>query len=306
MLMTHRPRHLAYLVCLLLGLIAGTAHAQPVPGAKDQYFTTSDHVRLHYLDAGPASAPCLVLVPGWTMPAWIFSPQIRAFSRNFHVIAFDPRGQGGSEIPPGGYNQTRRGEDIRDLLNHLGGRRVVIIGWSLGVLDTLAYIHIVGDARLAGLVLIDNSVGENPPPRPQPTRSAPAASLAAARRDFVAGMFLTRQSPSYLNALTAASLRLPQRDARALLDYDVPRSYWREAVLSAKIPLLYVVRPHLTGQAENLLAERPDTTIAIYPDAGHALFVDKAQRFNWAVARFLSRAVWPPSMQAQNEVAAAP
>ncbi len=302
-----RRRHLASLLCGVFWLYAGVAYALPVAGAKDRYFTTTDGVRLHYLDAGPQGAPCIVLVPGWTMPAWIFAPQIRAFSRRFHVIAFDPRGQGQSEIAAGGYNQLRRGEDIGDLLKRLGQRPVVIVGWSLGVLDTLAYIHVAGDARIAGLVLIDNSVGENPPPQLQPQRyrSGPQLSLAASRRNFVAGMFQTRQSPAYLNALTAASLRLPEGDARALLEYQVPRSYWREAILGTDKPVLYVVRPHLGDQAEHLLADRPNTEIAIYPHAGHALFVDAAPRFNLLLGRFLLTDVWPPRSQSLSEIAGA-
>ena len=38
------------------------------------------------------------------------------------------------------------------------------MGWSLGVLDSLAYVSAHGDDRLAGLVLVDNSVGEEPAP----------------------------------------------------------------------------------------------------------------------------------------------
>ena len=283
---------LAFLLCGCIGLFPDGAQAQMLAGTRDGYFTTSDGVRLHYLEAGPRSAHCLVLIPGWTMPAWIFALQIRAFSRNYHVIAFDPRGQGESEIAPGGYNQTRRGEDIGDLLEQLGPQPVVVIGWSLGVLDALAYIHMEGDARIAGLVLIDNSVGENPPPKPEPYRPGPPISRSTYMREFVAGMFRTRQTPDYLRALTAATLRLPEDDAQQLLEYPVPRSYWREAIFSTQKPILYVVRPHLAGQADNLLADRPNTEIAIYPYVGHALFVDAATRFDALLTSFLVTRVW--------------
>jgi len=272
------------------------AHAQSVPGTADRYFVTSDDVRLHYLEAGPLDAPTIVFVPGWTMPAWIFGPQIRAFSKHYHVIAFDPRGQGGSDIAVTGYNQNRRGQDIAELLNRIGGRPVVLIGWSLGVLDSLAYIHEDGDADIAGLVLIDNSVGENPPPipAPPPRYARRALSHDEYMRDFVIGMFRTPQSPGYINRLTAATLRLPEYDARELLEYPVPRSYWREAIMSTSKPVLYVVRPHLTGQAQNLLIDRPNTQIAIFPHAGHALFVDAAPHFDALLAHFLQTAIWPP------------
>ena len=146
------------LVAALLWTLLGGAWA------ADMQFTTSDSVRLHLIDAGPPNAPTIVFVPGWTMPAWIFQPQIAAFSQRYHVVALDPRGQGESEIAPGGYDYQRRGEDIADLLSAMRARPVVLVGWSLGVLDALAYVQQHGDGKLAGLVLIDNSVGEDPPP----------------------------------------------------------------------------------------------------------------------------------------------
>jgi len=278
------------MLCLIAALFApAAACAQSVPGTTDHAFITSDGVRLHYLEAGPRRAPTIVFIPGWTMPAWIFGPQIRAFAPDDHVIAFDPRGQGESDIPATGYNQDRRGQDISELLQTLGPRPVVLVAWSLGVLDTLAYVHNSGDTQIAGLVFIDNSVGENPPPKPEPQPRAPYRNLTHAQymRAFVTGMFHTQQSPAYINRLTQATLRLPEADARALLAYPVPRSYWRDAIMSTFKPVLYIVRPHLAGQAQNLLIDRPNTQIAIFPTAGHALFVDAAPRFNALLSAFL-------------------
>jgi microsomal epoxide hydrolase len=259
--------------------------------AKEFYFTASDGAVLHYTESGPPSGHVLVFVPGWTMPGWIFAPQLRAFDRQYQVVLFDPRGQGLSEVTASGYDQDRRGADIAELLARLPGQ-VVVVGWSLGVLDTLAYIHDFGDSKLAGLVLIDNSVGENPPPVWHQEPPGPVLTHAQYMRGFVAGMFHTRQSPQYLNRLTEASLKLPQWDADALLRYDVPRSYWKAALLSTNLPVLYVVRPALEGQADNLVLDRPNTSIAVFPNAGHALFVDEAKRFNALMGKFLENEVW--------------
>ncbi len=67
-------------------------------------------------------------------------------------------------------------------------------------------------------------------------------------------MFREPQPPAYLDRLTDATLRTPEWAARALLSYPVPRSYWREAIYSTAKPVLYVVRPGLAAQAENLTA----------------------------------------------------
>ena len=280
---------------LLLASLLAVLSTHGAQAMESTYFVTSDGVRLHVLTAGPASAQTIVLVPGWTMPAWIFQAQIQEFSRRYRVVALDPRGQGDSEVAATGYDQDRRGEDIADLIARLGPRPVLLAGWSLGVLDSLAYVHQHGDARLAGLVLIDNSVGENPPPLP--SRFAPARGPRLARevqmRNFVRGMFRSSPGEDYLERLTETALRTPPGPSAQLLNYPVPRSYWRDAVLSMQKPVLYVVRPRFAAQAGNLEADQPLAETAVFESAGHALFVDEPGRFNALVQDFIRRRVWP-------------
>src|SRR3954468_16068396 len=124
------------LLLLLASLLTTPSRAQPLPReVTDHFFLSSDGVRLHYLEAGPADAHTLVFVPGWTMPAWIWMPQILGFAHRYHVVAFDPRGQGDSAAPASGYEPARRGRDVFELISRLGGQSVVVVGWSLGVLD---------------------------------------------------------------------------------------------------------------------------------------------------------------------------
>lgn len=287
---------------LLSGALAAAgfrpARAAPVPRPParplaDRFFVTSDGARLHYTDQGAGHT--IVLVPGWTMPAWIFERQIADFSRFYRVVGFDPRGQGESAIPPSGYDAPRRGRDIGELLDHLGSGRVVLLGWSLGVLDVLAYVHQEGDSRLASLVLVDNSIGEEPPPTPAPPPAHPAPRLTHEERmrRFVPGMFARPQPRAWIERLTEACLRTPEWAARALLAYDQPRSYWREAVYSTSRPVLYVVRPRWAGQAANLAAHHPDAETLVMQNVGHALFVDDPAGFDATLGSFLRRRVWP-------------
>lgn len=269
---------------------------------RDRFITTSDGTRLHLIDAGPVAGPLpaqahtIVFVPGWTMPAWIWEAQIRAFSRQYRVIAMDPRAQGSSDVPASGYDQVRRARDIAEVIDSLGSRPVVVVAWSLAVLETLTMINEQGDRRLAGLVLVDNSVGEDPPPPPPPPRTGkppPKPPHPEAMRRFVHGMFHQRQDPAWLDRLTQATLRVPEPATRALLTFTVPRSYWRDALYATDRPLLYVVRPRWEAQAATLRRNRPGTETDIFHDAGHALFVDEATRFNAVVDAFIRRRVWP-------------
>ncbi len=272
--------------------------SSPMAAAQDavqsRFYLASDGIRLHYLEAGPSTGHTIVFVPGWTMPAWIWQPQLRAFAPRYHVVAFDPRGQGDSDAPAWGYEPKRRGQDIAELVANLAPVPVLLVGWSLGVLDTLAYVRAHGDLMVAGLVLVDNSVGEEPPPPPRRHRPGPVMPHAIAMHRFVTGMFLSRQSDDYLDRLTQATLRTPEAASRALLAYPMPRSYWRSAIYSTDKPVLYVVRPGwLAEQAANLAHNRPGTQIAVFQGAGHALFVDDAVRFNALLAGFMTRTVWP-------------
>ncbi len=284
----------AWLVAAGVLTFAGAARA----AAKDGYFRTSDGVRLHFLQepaSNGARGPVLVFVPGWTMPAWIWQRQLDFFSQRYPVVALDPRGQGDSDVPATGYEPDRRGRDIGDLLALIAPRRVVLVGWSLGVLDSLAYVHEYGDAQLAGLVLVDNSVGEAPAPVARrgvrPLRRAPPASREAYMAGFVRSMFRVAPDETYLDRLTQYALRTPAADAAALLAYPVPRTYWRDALYMVRKPVLYIVRPQWEAQAETVARRDPYAETALFTDAGHALFVDDAERFDQVVQDFLTRRV---------------
>ena len=281
-------------VVLLFLLAMVCARAATAPAA-DMQFRTSDGVRLHVIDAGPRNAPTIVFVPGWTMPAWIFGPQLEHFARRYRVVALDPRGQGDSEVPATGYDYRRRGQDVGELIAALGNKPVVLVGWSLGVLDSLAYAQQSGDFAIAGLVLIDNSVGEEPAPVASraPRVAAPRLPREETMRRFVAGMFRTPPGPDYLRQLTDYALRTPPGPAAQLVNYQVPRSFWRDALYSVRKPVLYVVRPRFAAQAANVESNDPLAEISVFPTARHALFVDQAARFNALLDSFIRRRVWP-------------
>ena len=170
----------------------------------------------------------------------------------------------------------------------------MLVGWSLGVLDTLAYVHTHGDSILSGMVLIDNSVGEDPPPtagRPAPTVPGPKLSYAQRMAQFVRSMFHATQPEPYLQQLTSAALHTPEPAARQLLAYPVPRTYWKAAIYSTDKPIFYIVRPKFAGQAGNLATHHKDAETMVVDGVGHALFVDDPVRFNTAMADFLARRI---------------
>lgn len=128
------------------------------PGVKSGTFTTSDGVRMHYLEAG--SGPAIVFVPGWTMPAWIWDAQIKHFARQYHVAALDPRSQGESEKVSQGNSPERRSQDVKELCEHLKLGPAVLVGWSLAVPELLTYAEQFGGASVRAYVLVDGFLWE--------------------------------------------------------------------------------------------------------------------------------------------------
>ena len=250
---------------------------------------TSDDVELSVLEAGREHAGSeklkIVMVPGWSMPASIWQHQLDEFGRSYHTLAIDPRGQGKSQVPADGFTAERRASDIKELLDPLNN--VLLIGWSLGAIESLQYVYMYGPGRLAGMVLVDSSVGEEPAPPPGDT------FLQALREDrdksldgFVRAIFKTARSDAEVAAMVEEAKRMSVDQSIALLSYPFPRTHWKDIAHAFTKPLLYVVTPQFAEQAANLQKHRPGTEVEVFTEAGHTLFVDEPERFNALIRKF--------------------
>ena len=266
------------------------AHATTGPTSSGQrWLLTSDGVRLNVLSSTPPApapdAPTLVFVPGWGMPASLWSAQLAHFGARWRTLALDPRGQGESDAPDSGYTIERRTDDLRELL--AGERDVVLVGWSLAVLEALHYVHRFGDAALRALVLVDNSIGEGTPPKPTDFLQRLRADRAATVERFARGLFTTPQDDSRLAEIRRSLLKPRLEQSIALLSYPLPREHWRATARGFGKPLAYLVTPRWAEQARLLAQQRPATRIEVFDGAGHALFVDQAGRFNATLGEFV-------------------
>jgi microsomal epoxide hydrolase len=212
------------------------------------------------------------------MPASIWRAQLVALGAQHRVAALDPRGQGRSEITAKGYTVERRARDIAEFVDRYP--QVVLIGWSLGALECLHYVHVHGDGKVAALVLVDSSVGEQPPPPESRFTESLRRERAQTVERFVHAIFKSHRPPEELRELVAGALRLPAQASIDLLSYPQPRTHWRDIAWAFRKPLLYVVTPQFAEQAKNLHRHRPGTRIEVFERAGHALFVDEPERFN--------------------------
>lgn len=101
---------------------------------ESKYVTVAPGVELHILEKGEGKP--LVFIPGLTFSGEIFKNQLEYFSSEYRVIAIDPRGQGYSAKTVDGNDYLTHGRDVAGLIDALGLKDIVLIGWSTGNLDT--------------------------------------------------------------------------------------------------------------------------------------------------------------------------
>ena len=276
----------------LLGLSALGALQDRSPGS---FVTTSDGARIHVLEAGPDETgpghPALLFIPGWTMPAWIWEKQIPVFAEDYRVVAMDPRSQGESSQETEGHYPAGRGRDIQAVIEQLDLAPVVLIGWSMGVIEVAAYVEEFGSGQLAALVLVDGDAGHGyDPDKTRRSLDWTAKFLKNCRlatQEFVHSMYWTPQTPKYLERVTAASLKTSTPVA-VTLSVGSHTSDHRAALAELDRPVLIAaaVRDDEHPWYKELQQLVKGSRLATF-EAGHALFVDEAERFNQVLNEFL-------------------
>lgn len=123
-----------------------------------------DGVRLYYLDAGPASAPPVLLLHGfassaavnWVAPGWVDT----LTAAGFRVLAPDQRGHGASTklYDPGAYTPAAMVDDAVALLDHLELPQAVFFGYSMGA-RVAAFAAVHRPERVSALILGGLGIG---------------------------------------------------------------------------------------------------------------------------------------------------
>ncbi len=288
-----RTRLTAILLCLLSapGIIAQTE------ATKTASFKTSDGVNIHYLEAGTGRP--IVFIPGWTMPAWIWQKQIDEFSKKYHVIAVDPRSQGESDKPTYGHLPETRARDYKELVDQLGLKHPVLVGWSMACGELVKYAEQFGTDNVAAFVLVDGFITDKPSDLFAPI-SGWMNFLQQDRQKqadgFVRSMFKKPQPEDYIKRIVDVSTQVPT-DTAVLLIYnmiavkDFSPGLASMAAMKTRTPVLFAYQPESQTSADYLKLKLGDKLrLENFEGDGHALFVDDPEKFNHILEEFLKTA----------------
>lgn len=272
-------------------------------------FTTTDGLSLYYTDEGQGR-PVLCLA-GLTRNGADFS-YLAPHLPGVRLICMDYRGRGQSEYArdPMTYNILREGEDVIELLNHLGLARTTIIGTSRGGLISMA-LSITHPDRLQAVILNDigpvvdpkglerimDYVGKTPP---FPDLDAAAQALAAGHAHDFPGVPVSRwreQAEFMWEEAPGAGLvlRYDPKLREALIGQagvgEAP-DLWDMFDGLQGLPLAVIRGANsdlLTAETlEAMQARHPGLIAATVPDRGHVPFLDEQEALS-AIHRLLEQ-----------------
>ena len=245
----------------------------------------------------------MILIPGLTFAGEIFKAQIEYFSRNYRVIAIDPRGQGNSTKTVDGNDYITHGQDLYALINALGIEEVILIGWSTGNFDIWSYLQQFGKDKVKAVITIDMSplpLSQNPSWWTEGTiEEISAVATQFLRnpkgtrdffRDYAAGIMIQHaMSDDEIEYLLDISCRTPYWICKALF-CDVIFSNFLETAREAgeKLPCMMFIAEHWADIAEPFV----ESQLPGYKNhvmGGHLMFYEYPEEWNAVVDSFLKQ-----------------
>jgi pimeloyl-ACP methyl ester carboxylesterase len=260
-------------------------------------YTEAPGFRMEYETRGEGDPLLLINGLGSDRSEWLF--QFPEFAGRFLVIAFDNRGAGGSDTPPGPYSTAQMADDAAALLAYLGADRAHVLGVSLGgmIAQEVALRH---PDRVRKLVLACTAPGGEGSVRPAPEvlKSfvlSPGADMQEEIRRVVPFLYsekYRRDHPEEIEEFVRRRLARPvsaQSNAWQLGAAMGHAAWDRLATIGAKTLVIAgdgdKVVP--TVNSRRIAQRIPGAKLVILPGAPHRLFAENAEAFNREVMAFL-------------------
>ncbi|MEW6510477.1 MAG: alpha/beta fold hydrolase [Bacteroidota bacterium] len=259
---------------------------------------------IHYVEAGPHSAPPVIFLHGFPFSHAMWHPQIEAVAAaGYRVVAFDFRGHGNSDVGDGQYTIEGHVDDLFALLDHLRIPRVVVVGLSMGGYVALRALEREQE-RFIAAVLCDTRSEADPSEgrikRAAGMKAVKSTGSAAYADDFVKAVFAKETfagNPGAVARIRDIISHTPPLSIAGTLLALAARTDTTASLASIAIPALILVGEHdvtTPPAASQAMHEKiPTSELHIIPGAAHMSNLENPSTFNEKLLTFLQRAAPP-------------
>ncbi len=238
-------------------------------------FTEINGLQLFYHEQGSdePDAPTIVFVHGTQGNASLWADLIDVLSDRFRCAALNHRGRAPSEAPdnPTLYSIEQFADDQAAFIEQRGYRNITMMGWSLGVRTTLAYLDRHGSDRVAQAILVGGPPSPNfgGQPLTPPNQDAPSRK--------VWGQEFRPSTEACWEGSQASRATCDLESTLAAIDIPVAIFHGRNDPIA----------PH--AAAEFMAREIPNATLRSFEVSGHAPLITEPGRFAYETAAFIQR-----------------
>jgi pimeloyl-ACP methyl ester carboxylesterase len=120
-------------------------------GWRSGFFTTDDDVRIHFEEYGEGRKTILG-VHGFLASGAMYKETFGYIKGDYRFVIYDERAHGRSDTPKDGYTMARYAQDLRNLIEHLALKNIIVIGFSMGVRVVWEYIKQYGDGDFEKII----------------------------------------------------------------------------------------------------------------------------------------------------------
>ena len=254
-------------------------------------------VTIAYTERG--AGPALLLLHGHAYDRSMWARQIEVFAgRGWRVVAPDLRGFGESGVTEGIVYTEEFADDVAGLLDHLGLRDAVVVGFSMAGQISMELLH-RHPGRVRALVVVD-TVPEAEDPAGRRRRHVTADGILTGGMEAfgrsVLGRMVTQATvetrPGVAAEVLAMLQNAPAKGAAAAMRGRAERRDFTELLRGVRIPVLVVVGADdaFDGGAGGRMAELvPGAELVVVDGAGHTPSLEQPAAFDEALAAFLDR-----------------
>ena len=260
-------------------------------------FSNIAGLTIHYRTGGPAEARRVVFLNSLGTDCRIWDPVTSLVSDRLHWLAYDERGQGLTDSPPGPYSIADHADDLLTFLDHLRWGPTVLCGLSIGGMIAMEACVRQSDA-VTGLVLSDTAdvIG------PREFWDGRIAQVQESGLSAIAESVMERWfGSSYRHKRSAAASGWANLLARAPVQGYIGSCYaLRDADLSGSVGDIRVPALCVCGSEDvstppsavrSLAARLPDASYIEIEGAGHLVPVERAGEFATVLNRFVEERI---------------